>query len=635
MTARLLGLLGFILLTLCAELQAQQIIIDRPVKAGELTLFPTVGDENTYYYLPDKPRIATASNGKPQFSFLNYVENVRSEGNEKIREGNGGGIVHAVIELKVTEDQLKEARQALKRINSNGVIEGPIIYAGGTVALISSFADESGDLTEKVVGIGTAPILDGTKAAVSVRLTKLGAKILWESFQTPTPDMSISFEMQLKGFRAPKRGIIEANFDQIYEHQAFEAAVATPVLAAEIKAAFDDLVKTGAIKVTQIGEDEDMEKMIESAYGKLTRMMFDPSGGSGTPNLGQLASAGSNQKSMLDRATGMLEKARTEARQQNERNRRRVLEEASMFNINYGRSRNLDSEEGSNGEGNEGNESDGNTEGEATDNSGEEDFQAAQPISHEEGTRLEAEMQRERLRDDIEASQVPVPALAIAVSYEMKRVRQRGTFRIDLNKYTSDEITLRFDENFGQINCDDCFRQVNLDNPLYKQREINTYVDGMSTNDFGKYVNFVSIQLKKPHESGDFTNDEVTINKDEFNKTGNSFKLLYGWKGDNNREDWLNYEYKTVWNFFGGHMMESDWKTTTIETIPLSPPIRRQSVDIEADPETITQANIRANNNKTEQTSSLPNLHSNPSPPLTEQYTSPYPPSTSEKNSKK
>ena len=33
-----------------------------------------------------------------------------------------------------------------------------------------------------------------------MQLTKLGAKILWESFQTPTPDISFSFEMDVTGF---------------------------------------------------------------------------------------------------------------------------------------------------------------------------------------------------------------------------------------------------------------------------------------------------------------------------------------------------------------------------------------------------------------------------------------------------
>ena len=71
----------------------QSILIDNPVRAGELTVFPDVKDGNKYYYLPDKPRLALHPNGEPQFSFLRYVDNVSSEGAEDQKEGEGGGIV--------------------------------------------------------------------------------------------------------------------------------------------------------------------------------------------------------------------------------------------------------------------------------------------------------------------------------------------------------------------------------------------------------------------------------------------------------------------------------------------------------------------------------------------------------------
>src|SRR5690606_24799500 len=81
-----------------------------------------------------------------------------------------------------------------------------------------------------------------------------------------------------------------------------------------------DLIKSGAIKITQVGSDEDMERAIEAAYTKLTNMMFDPAGGTGTPNLSQLTGQGT-QPGLLDRATTMLNTARTEARTENDRRR--------------------------------------------------------------------------------------------------------------------------------------------------------------------------------------------------------------------------------------------------------------------------------------------------------------------------
>ena len=546
--------MAFVLgIVMTSNLWSQQILLDKPVKAGELTLFPDLNDQNVYYYLSDKPRIGLDDKGRPQFSFLRFVENVASGSDEEARkEGEGGGIVHAVIQLGVTEDQLREARTALRRINNRGKIEGPIVYKGGTIALISSFTDTEGDLTKQVIGLGKAPILDGQKAAVSMELTKKGAKILWQSFKTPTPDMSISFEMELSGFRSPIRALLEANFDQIYEHKNFEAAVASPILAAEIKASFEDLTKNGAIKLTQVGEDENMDKLIEMAYSKLTRMMFEPVEGTGTPNLGQLSSTlgTGGQTSMLDRATNMLNTANRQSNIQS-------------YNV--------------------------------------PEEQLNRDITEEEA----AEIQRNHREGETESSNSPqqgrnqnsgsngTPSLAIAASFEMKRVRQRGTFTLDFNKYLADNLVVRFDENFGQINCEACFREINLDDPLYKQREIVAFLDGLNFEDFGKYINYVNVIMKKKHEEGEITIDEVRIDRNNFNASGNNFKMLYGWKGDNNRKNWEKYQFKTEWNFFGGVKVEKDWEETITNTIPIAPPFRRTIIDLEADPDIIKDAGVR------------------------------------------
>ncbi|HYQ88223.1 MAG TPA: hypothetical protein VEU09_01190, partial [Candidatus Binatia bacterium] len=84
---------------------AQQILIDKPVRAGELTVFPDLNDPMSYYYVNDKPHLSLDANGKPQFSFLRYVENVRSGADQaEAQEGEGGGIVHAVVALSITPE---------------------------------------------------------------------------------------------------------------------------------------------------------------------------------------------------------------------------------------------------------------------------------------------------------------------------------------------------------------------------------------------------------------------------------------------------------------------------------------------------------------------------------------------------
>ena len=294
---------------------AARILIDKPVKAGDLTVFPDLGDPKAYYYVSDKPKLATDANGRPQFSFLRWVDNVRSGADQaEAREGDGGGLVHAVVSLSVSPEQLRDAQRELQRKKPGAKIVGYVPYTSGIFGLVSSFKDpKTGNLSTQVVGLGKAPLLDGEKAAISILLTKPGAKILWESFETPTPDISFSFEMELDGYHSPLSAKIEANWNQIYEHEAFAAGFASTYLSGEISAAFDDLRRDGAIKITQVGDDAKMNSIIDTTYSKLTDMMFskveslDPA---------QLAKA-APQESLMARAGAKLD---AEEKKTNERN---------------------------------------------------------------------------------------------------------------------------------------------------------------------------------------------------------------------------------------------------------------------------------------------------------------------------
>jgi len=535
---------------------AQQINLDKVVRAGELTLFQELRNPKAWYYIIDKPSIAKDKNGVPEFSFLRYVQNVRStaDANEN-REAEGGGIVHALIELGVTNKQVKDAQKALQSIVSGGIIQGPVIYKEGAIALVSSFVKADGKLSNQVLGIGKAPMLDGQRAAFSIQLTKKGAKILWESFKTPNPDMGVSFEMTLIGYRSPKRAIIEADFEQIYKHKDFQIGVASTVLAAEIKAAFDDMVKKGAIKVTQIGSDEDMDKIIETAYNKILGMMFQPSEGTGTPSLGSLAGLGGSKPSILDRATNLLNKAKTDARAKNKNsaNKNNGVTKPKKKNPpktpttnQVGETEEVDEttetveEEGGTKEVDEATETEEEGKNEEVDETTETEEEETEEVDEttetiEEGGNEEVVEEandtpkdkakvEKKISTDQQQEQT-IPSFAVALSFEMKRVRQRGVFKIDLNKYTTDNITLRFDKNFGNIKCEQCFRQVNLDDALFKQRELVAFIDGANATDFGSYINFVTLSMKKTHQNGKVTIDEVRIDRNNFNKEGKNFKL--------------------------------------------------------------------------------------------------------------
>lgn len=608
-----------LLLIACASVifpgivKCQQINLDKLVKAGELTLFPDLSDQNKFYYLPDKISLATGENGKPQFSFLRYVENVRTGSTQEgLREGEGGGIVHAIVALDVSEDIKREAQRELQRKHPGAVIEGPVIYKSGRFGLVSSFKDENGELTKQVVGLGNAPLLEGHKAAISILLTKQGAKILWESFKMAAPDITFAFEMEIQGYREPKRATIEADFDQIYSSQNFQAGIATSFLAAEIKIAFDELVKTGAIKVEQVGADEKMESLITTAYNKLTEMMFTPINGTGAPSLSQLTSTQGGQASVLDRATQMLNKGNQGSTTSTGGNQ---ASGGSSTNTSTGTSRDVATssttstseaqraqQTTSEGRGNTATlTAAGGNNATSTSSGGTGNQTAVTGGSNTAGGTIGSNTSTSGNNRSTEASpgnqKQSSTNVAIVATFEMKKERRSGKFRIDLNKWTSDNQSLPFSENIGNLSqyMDDPlhFRQINLDDPLYRQREIVAFVDGYNATDFKKYINFISVRLHKIHESGELTDDEVRIDRYNFNDNGNYFKMLYGWKGDVNREKWMEYQYEVLWSFFGDNLIKQDLKSTTFNTINLSPPLVRRSVELQADETLLKDAGVR------------------------------------------
>jgi hypothetical protein len=496
---------------------AQRIILDLPTKAGELTLFPEVGEPNNFYFVSDKAQLAVDDNGSPRFSFLRYVTNTKSEvGQPDNAQGEGGGIVHAVVSLAVSEEQLDEARRELRRIKPEGEIIGPVIFKSGTFGLVTSFADANGELGSKVVGLGQAPILDGQQAAISMHLTRLGATLLWNSFQTSTPDISFSFMMTMDGYRLPKEAVIEANFEDLYESMEFglkagvggtvtgvatkgtaTAVAEAPVyFGAELKAQFEKLHRDGAIKITQIGSDEGMDKLLELAYTKLADVMFD----------------------------------RVEAQSSDQMSPQQMM-------------------------------------GMARGGGAGQSQQSAPPVS------------------------------GVTFSFEMKKKRRTGTFRLDLNKWTTDELVMRFDENIGNLSRfkgnQQHFHQINTDDDLYRQRNIYPILDGYNAKDFGEYINSVTVRLKKDHGNGVTTDKDIRIDRENFSQSGNAFALVYGWNGEKSRKDWMSYEYEVLWSFFGDVEHHEPMQTATFSTINLAAPYRKKEIEFQADFDLLKEQEIR------------------------------------------
>jgi hypothetical protein len=586
-----------------APARAQQILLE-PLRAGELTLFRSLTSEKDYYYVSDQPRLALDADGKPQFSLLRWVEEKRTgAGEAEAREGDGGGIVHALVTLEVTREQIQKAQADLQSKVPGALIKGPVMYRQGTFGLVSSFKDPKGGLVDQVLGIGKAPLLDRQAAATSILLTKRGAKILWESIQTPTPDISFTFEMELAGFRPPARAILEADFDQIYAHKKFAAGFASTYLGAEIEATYDDLRRTGGIKLTEIGTDEHLQTLIQTAYAQLSKIMFETAPDILKPGMGagMMPGAAEESDSMLQRATALRAASRADASASGSKGPNQDLKDARAKAAKADEdAKDLEAKATNAKKAYDDAKADAKDKEELKGKYAEAVRLATNARKNADQAKAKVdELQKAEAKDPSANGKKDLPTWAAVASFKLKEVHQSGKMKFDLNKYTESSVTLRFDGNVGDVRqYKDHFREVNLWSPLYQQREVVVYVDGANINDFGQYVNFVTVRLRKKHAGGAITDDEVLIDRNNFNKENNRFKLLYGWKGDDDRRRWMEYEYQTVWSLFGGKTVEMPMQKATAQAIPVVAPYERRLVEVRADGAELAKAEVRSVNVK-------------------------------------
>ena len=105
----------------------------------------------------------------------------------------------------------------------------------------------------------------------------------------------------------------------------------------------------------------------------------------------------------------------------------------------------------------------------------------------------------------------------------------------EMNHYSNETQAFAMAENIGAIykkygNDPSVFRAVTIDDPVFKQREIMVTLDGQDMATFHRYVNFVTVKMKKRHQAGEVTTGEIVITPETFNNAGNKFSMTYGWK---------------------------------------------------------------------------------------------------------
>jgi dihydroxyacetone kinase DhaKLM complex PTS-EIIA-like component DhaM len=603
-----------------------------PVDAGPLTLFPGVKEVDSYWYVPKQPRIARDENKKPKMSFIKYVYN---EKNASADEGLGGGVFHLVVGYDVTPEEIRDAQSELRRKNSRGKIVGPVLFKEGSVNIsIPNITDP--DKKEQIISFASAPVIEGANVAASFVMDKRNSTLLWESFNTPNPLVSINFNMSIAGYSAPLEARITIRTEEIMKSQKMQAGLATPWLSAEVGDFMDEMISKGAIKIEKIGTNFTMNAAIDRAIQSATELFFAPIGSAQGLSLQSLTGQGTQDQDYLTRASNLLNQSRTSAQEENNRRRQsnaaertratdanrqnRAENRTERERVNQANTQNSNTQPRPSG--NTPNTANGQP---ATNNAGNATTQTAAttngqttspppsqqldpnapagvafpinkpPLVQNRPTPLETPIEAP-VEKPVEEEAVSVPSIAIVASFVRKTVTRTIDKVMEFTEHQPVTIHHPFGGNLGvsKKDCPTCFIMVNLDDPLFKQRNILVMTDGVNTTDFDKFINAGSVQLRKKHEAGDFTFQEVAINRVNFNQQANLLPLIYGWKNDNDRAKWLDYEYKVNWNFFGGHTIEMPWTPSDKNQIVLSPPLQRKVIYLKAEKDVLKESNIRA-----------------------------------------
>ncbi|MEW5807312.1 MAG: hypothetical protein AB1756_08215 [Acidobacteriota bacterium] len=269
MNSRYLAAIAMMITALTPSLMAE-VSLEEVVQAGGLAFYRDHADPHKYYYIPGEPRLVIRKDGTPEFTFIKYM---KTGGDIK------GGIIHFLVTWGLSDNEIMSAESALQMIDAKAKVAGPVPFKEGTFKIVSATSGQGGLFNVKVCGEGKAPIMPNQKAAVSIALTQEGATLLWESFKNPTSDISVMFMMKHSGITPAYQAKLKVDWDKVYTHHevAFQAKGTIKMFQLEgnIKAILDELRQKGAIQVDVVGENQNMQKLLDVAYNHLIKLMCD------------------------------------------------------------------------------------------------------------------------------------------------------------------------------------------------------------------------------------------------------------------------------------------------------------------------------------------------------------------------
>ncbi|MGQ0738320.1 MAG: hypothetical protein ACT4OJ_04605 [Bacteroidota bacterium] len=267
-----------VILLMTPAIKAQSISIDRGVRAEGLWCFPLSTDSTTFLYLPDRGTLATDDDHKPEFSFIRYVnepDNKEGETDQTITKAGGGAVLHFLVTYDTDQTKIDRAETKLRELLPGQPvrIKGPVIFKEGRYALVSSII-KNGKEEKNLLSVGAAPVLQGSRIALSFEIDPDRSKLLLQSLTMPTPDISIIFDMTFSGLMDAYKAKLTVDWALVHKAELIDVGFKIYYVGAELELEYEKMRRSGAIKLETEGEDAKMQQIVEGAYAKLIEVMF-------------------------------------------------------------------------------------------------------------------------------------------------------------------------------------------------------------------------------------------------------------------------------------------------------------------------------------------------------------------------
>ncbi len=132
--------------------------------------------------------------------------------------------------------------------------------------------------------------------------------------------------------------------------------------------------------------------------------------------------------------------------------------------------------------------------------------------------------------------------------------------------------------------------EVNLDDPFYQRREMRFVIDNEAYDIFNQMVNYATVQVRVPRKGQRPFIDEMTIDKQFLEKSGQTATLTYARMGD----DAQIYDYAVQWSLRGGYLYpgKPNWKKGELMAVTLAAPVTPMTIESEADLDELEELGI-------------------------------------------